>query len=212
MDDDLPAPWTLHGMWRELMDLHDGYPAEAPSGERADYFTAAIRRGLEAHQNAGSEAAGALDLIGLTAGVSGRQIKAWADDRRSVHPHFHQGALLAQAALMHDHIQACGSVLQKIHEHLEADDWRAELSAFDHLKSIGLTALADHGGAYGRWLAAKLQARQGSFPPIFVQELRRLALINIAAALEELIGAPDGDGHLAEDGADKLSAAGPSVN
>lgn len=188
MDDDPYATMTLRAIRRMLAELHEGYPEQAPDDVRAAYFSEAIKRGLEAYRALGNDEATSLERIGLAASISGGQLKKWAEKRIRVNSSFHRSALLAQASLVQDHIDACQEALAKIASHLTASDWRAELGAFDHLKSLGLKALTEHGGRFGQNLAQRLGALGQYDPSEFSPQLRRKALNLVADAIEDLIG------------------------
>jgi primosomal protein N'' len=188
MADDPYATMSLRTMRQTLAKLHEGYPDQAPDDERTAYFAEAILRGLEAYRTLGADDAESLEKIGLAAGISGGQIKRWAERRTKVHASFHQNILSAQASLVQDRIDACQAALDKISSYLTADDWRSELGAFDHLKSLGLDALTEHGGRYGRHLAERLGILEQHDPSEFSLQLRRKALNLVADALEDLIG------------------------
>lgn len=187
---DEPGQETLHGIQQELKDLYDGYPADAPDEERAAYFAAAIRRGLEAHRLSGQSEEEILEKVGLSVGVSSSTLRAWMEKRPKVHPQFHQGALLAQASLMTDHIKACRLVLEKIRSHLDAGDRHGGLGAYQHLKEIGLKALATRGGRLGQETVGHLDMTEDVDSATSGHDMRRLALTAIAQALREFIGEP----------------------
>lgn len=208
--EDEPDLWTLWDAWHELLELHRDYPAEGPERERAEYFAAALERGLEIHRACGSPEEEALERIGLAAGASGTALRHWIRTGQPVHPQFHQGALLAQASLVEDRIKACRAALAKITSHLEADDYRAELTAFDHLKTSGIEALRDNGGELGRRLAEKFDGLGADRQADLDLGLRRLALQTICRALGQLINEPSClrrgmDADAAENGRDSLN-------
>lgn len=190
MADDAPRRTTLHAAKQALNELRDDFPMQGTDRERSEYFATALRYGIETHAAFGMDETELYGKIGNTIGVTGEMLEIWLTSEVQIHPDFQFGALATQAALMDDHIHACTLVLDRLRLNLDATDWRSELTAFPHLKQIGLEALLRFGGDEAEELARQISNLEQDCPENPSIETRRLILSVIADALKLAIGQP----------------------
>ncbi|MFA5184886.1 MAG: hypothetical protein WC551_00155 [Patescibacteria group bacterium] len=190
MAEDAPRRTTLHAAKQALTELKDEFPMQGTDRERSNYFSMALRFGIEVHAAYGLDEAELFERIGNTIGVSGIMLEAWLTSEVQVHPDFQFGVLATQAALMDENIHACTLVLDRLRLNLDATDWRSELTAFPHLKDIGLEALRRFGGEEAEELAKQISILEEDCPENPSIETRRLILSVIADALKLAIGQP----------------------